>query len=59
MTVRYSLTNSIKVHTAGLKHKNHMNYEFTTNYFHSEFGNNSEFRLLNYIELIDENTKII
>ena len=34
-----------------------MNYELTRNYFHSEFGNNSEFRQLNYIELIDENTK--
>ena len=34
-----------------------MNYKFTRNYFHSEFGYNSEFRSLNYIELIDENTK--
>ena len=36
-----------------------MNCEFTRNYFHSEFGNNLEFRSLNYMELIDENTKII
>ena len=35
-----------------------MNYEFTRNYFHSKFGNNLEFRSLNYIELIDENTQI-
>ena len=34
-----------------------MNYEFTRNYFHSKFGNNSEIRSLNFIELIDENTK--